>query len=295
VSGEAIGADTAYPEAGPASGQENRDPTALVDLHNHLVPGVDDGARTLEDVVDSVGRMSRVGIRRIITTPHLTGSLTLEPSELEERLDEVSAAWEEAAAAVGRNFPDVEFGRGHEIMLDVPDVTFEEPRVRLGGTSFALVEWPRLHIPPGTTQVLRRIRADGYRPIIAHPERYVGLDRELRLVAEWREAGAYLQVSYGSLNGQYGSDVRTTAYRLLRRGWAHYLASDFHGRPDRKIFKREAWDALTALGATESLRTLCITNPGRVFRDEEPLPVPGIPPERGLWNRVKDALGMGDR
>ncbi len=294
MSSEPTGPDATRPEAGSGSAGEHRDPTALADLHNHLVPGVDDGARTLEDVVDSVGRMSRVGIRRIITTPHLTGSLTLEPSELEDRLDEVTEAWEEAAAAVGRHFPDVEFRRGHEIMLDVPDVRFEEPRVRLGGTSFVLVEWPRLHLPPGTTQVLRRIRADGYRPVVAHPERYIGLDAELRIVAEWREAGAYLQVSYGSLEGHYGPDARTTAYRLLRRGWAHYLASDFHGRPDRKIFKREAWDALTALGATESLRTLCITNPGRVFRDEEPLPVPGIPPERSFWNRVKDALGMGE-
>jgi protein-tyrosine phosphatase len=267
----------------------------LADIHNHLVPGVDDGARTIGDVRDSVRRMTEEGIRRIITTPHLAGSLTLEPIALGERLDEVSEAWEEAAAVVGREFPDIEFLRGHEVMLDVPDVTFDDPRMRLGGTSFVLVEWPRLHIPPGTIQVLRRIRQDGYRPIVAHPERYIGMDPELDLVARWRDAGAFIQVNYGSLDGRYGSEARTTAFRLLRRGWVHYLSSDFHGRAERKLYKREAWDALTELGATESLTTLCVTNTGRVLQDEEPLPVPSLPPERGFWNKMRHVLRLGGR
>ncbi len=274
---------------------DDRDPAALTDIHSHLVPGVDDGARTVQEVLDSVERMVQAGIRRIVTTPHLVGSLCLDRAELTERLDEVSEAWDEAAAAVGRRFPEVEFRRGHEVMLDVPDVTFEDPRVRLDGTSFVLIEWPRLHLPPGTTQVLRRIREDGYRPIVAHPERYIGMDPALALAREWCEAGAYLQVNYGSLDGRFGSEARSTAFRLLRRGWVSYLASDFHGRPDRKLFKREAWDALTKLGASESLATLCITNPGRVFRDEDPLPVPLLPAERSFWNRMMDALRMGGR
>ncbi len=269
---------------------EERDPTALVDIHSHLVPGVDDGARTVEEVLDAVERMTREGIRKILTTPHLDGSLTADASMLAARLDEVSEAWERAAESIGQHFPEVEFRRGHEVMLDVPDVTFEDARMRLAGTSFVLVEWPRLHLPPATPQVIRRIRDDGYLPIVAHPERYVGFDPDLDLIREWREAGAYLQVSYGSLDGQFGSEAKRTAFRLLRRGWADYLASDFHARPDRKLFKREAWEALTKLGAGESLTSLCITNPGRILRDQQPLPVPLLPPEPSFWNRVKDLL-----
>jgi protein-tyrosine phosphatase len=269
---------------------DDRDPTALADIHSHLVPGVDDGARTVEDVIDAVQRMTREGIRKILTTPHLQGSLTTDRSAVGERLDELEEAWERGAEVIGQHFPEVEFRRGCEIMLDVPDVTFEDPRMRLAGTSFVLVEWPRLHLPPATAQVLRRIRDDGYLPIVAHPERYVGFDPALNLVREWREAGAYLQVSYGSLDGQFGGEARRIAFRLLRRGWVDYLASDFHGRPDRKLLKREAWSALTQLGAGESLINLCVSNPGRVFRGQQPLPVPLVPPESGFWTRVKDLL-----
>jgi protein-tyrosine phosphatase len=268
----------------------DRDLTALADLHNHLVPGVDDGARTLDDTVESVGRMTQEGFRRILTTPHLDGNLTLDRALLDERLSEVSAAFEEAAEAVAERFPDVEFRRGHEVMLDVPDVRFDDPRTRLNGSSFVLVEWPRLQLPPGTTPVLHRIRREGYRPIVAHPERYIGID--LTLARQWREVGAHLQVNYGSLVGRYGAEARAFAFRLLRRGWVDYFASDFHGRPERRIYRREAADKLAELGALETFARLAATNPARVFTDEAPLPVPILPAERGFWAKVREILNL---
>jgi len=269
------------------------DPTSLVDIHNHLVPGVDDGARDIQAVLDSIERMTRNGIRRVITTPHITGSLSLDPDRLERRLDEVSRAWDEAAHAIGQRFPEVEYRRGHEVLLDVPNVDLSDPRIRLAGTSFVLVEWPRLRLPPGTVPVLRRIVDAGYRPIVAHPERYHGMGVAINLAGQWREAGAYLQVNYGSLSGRYGSEARTVAYRLLRRGWTDYLASDFHGHARLKLYKKEVWEMLQELGAEEALNCLCCANPGRVLDDETPLPVPPLPAERGFWARLKGLLHTG--
>ncbi len=269
----------------------DRDPTAHADLHSHLVPGVDDGARTIEDTLDAVRRLTRDGVRKILTTPHLDGSLTLDADRLCARLDEVSVAFDRAAQAVGEAFPDVEFRRGHEVMLDVPDVDFSDPRIRLGGTRFILIEWPRLHIPPGTAQVLQRIVGEGYVPIVAHPGRYAGID--LNVAASWRAAGAYFQVNYGSIEGRYGAEARTFAFRLLRRGWVDYFSSDFHARPERAIYKREVWRRLTDLGGGDALDYLCMTNPGRVFRGEAPLPVPPLAAERGFWRRLKELLDTG--
>lgn len=266
----------------------DRDPTSFADFHSHLVPGVDDGARTLEEAVNAVERMTWAGIRKIITTPHIDGSLTLDPHALDERLSEVSVAFARTAEEVGRRFPEVEFKRGHEVMLDIPDVDFKDPRMRLAGTSFVLLEWPRLHLPPGTTQVLRRIREDGYLPIVAHPERYNGID--LTLAAQWRDVGAFLQVNYGSLDGRYGSEARVLALRLLRRGMVDYLASDFHGRSDKKLYKDEVTSFLKNLGGDDVMVHLCLTNPARIFREELPLPVPTLPAERGFWARVKKAM-----
>ncbi|HKJ02364.1 MAG TPA: CpsB/CapC family capsule biosynthesis tyrosine phosphatase [Longimicrobiales bacterium] len=270
----------------------DRDPTSFADFHSHLVPGVDDGARTVAEALDSVERMTQSGIRRIITTPHLDGSLTLNPDVLEERLSEVSRAFATVSEAVGRQFPEVEFRRGHEVMLDVPDVDVSDPRLRLAGTRFVLIEWPRLHLPPGTTQVLHRIHGEGYIPIVAHPERYIGID--LGLAERWRDAGAYLQINYGSLDGRYGADARAFGLRLLRRGMADYLASDFHGRADRKLYKDEAAAVLDQWGGGEALVYLCLTNPRRIFTDELPLQVPRLPVERGFWARVRQILNPGD-
>ena len=268
----------------------DRDLSSLADIHNHLVPGVDDGARTVDDVLEGVGRMVERGIRKIITTPHLDGSLSLESDRLEERLATVDEAFDRAAQAVGEQYPDVVFRRGHEVMLDVPDVRLDDPRMRLAGTSFVLVEWPRMHLPPGTPKVLERLVADGWRPIVAHPERYVG--STLEVLASWKEVGAYLQVNYGSLLSRYGTEARALAHRIIRRGWADYLASDFHGRPELRLYVEGARDRLEELGGREALVHLCLTNPARIFRDEPPLPVPALPVEQGFWAKVKEFLNV---
>jgi protein-tyrosine phosphatase len=273
----------------------DRDPGGFADIHSHLVPGVDDGARNLEDTLEAVGRMTKLGIRKILTTPHLNGSFTRNGEELEARLSEVDEAFDRAAIAVGANFPEVDFKRGHEVMLDIPDVDFSDPRVRLAGTSFVLIEWPRLRVPPGTTKVLERILSAGYRPIIAHPERYIGIDRKLAVIARWREAGAYLQVNHGSLSGRYGAAAKEIAAQLLRGGWAHYLASDFHAQSQAKIYFKEVWEQLEAMRAGESLTHLCLTNPSRLFKDEIPFPVAPLPPATGLWARVKGMMGQDPR
>ncbi len=83
--------------------------------------------------------------------------------------------------------------------------------------------------------MVKEIVERGYRPIIAHPERYVGMGEDLDVARQWREAGAYQQVNFGSLVGRYGARPQGTALRLLRRGWVDYLASDFNGHRKLKI------------------------------------------------------------
>lgn len=266
------------------------DTKSLVDIHNHLVPGVDDGARDMRAVTDSIERMTRVQVRRIVTTPHIQGSLTLVGSRLEARLAEVDEAFERAHSAIKEDFPEVEFRRGHEVLIDVPEVDLSDPRIRLAGTSFVLVEWPRLQIPPGTPRVVERIREQGYRPIIAHPERYAGMNRFISLAGRWREAGAYLQVNYGSLVGRYGSEAQMVAFQLLREGWADYMASDFHGHPSLKIYKREAWTEFEVRDAVPTAELLNRTNPSRLLEDLEPMPVPPLPADPSLMTRLRGML-----
>lgn len=267
------------------------EPERLADLHSHLVPGVDDGAKTIDDVVEGVDRMRARGVVTIATTPHLEGSLTLDPEGLARRMDEMDAAFEPARRAVAERFPELSFSRANEVALDHPEPDLSERRLRLGGGPFVLVEWARLHVPPGSRGALERLRAQGVEPLLAHPERYPSMGSFLQSAEEWKAAGAAFQVNYGSISGAYGPDAQQRALHLLARGWVDCLATDFHGRPSLRMFitpSRERFASAESETGTEdqAWKLLTWTNPSRILRGEAPLPVPPLEREETLWHRV---------
>ena len=245
------------------------------DFHSHLVPGVDDGSRTLEDALHSVDRMAGVGISRIITTPHFRAS-TIATPEFADIMAFLDRKWTEVRDAALADYPQLDFRRGLEVNLDVPDPDLSDPRLHLGGTPFVLVEWPRFQVPPRTPEVLARLVRAGFTPVIAHPERYFGIDEELRIVRAWKEAGAFLQGSYGSLVGQSGAEARARALRLLEEGLLDYLCTDFHGRPEYVLYLERGAEELLRRGGEGQLELLSKVNPVRLFRGKAPLPVPPL-------------------
>lgn len=263
----------------------------LTDLHSHLVPGVDDGARTLADALEGIDRLWKAGVRTVVTTPHLNGSLTRMPQDLEARLELVDSAWEELRAAVREACPELSLHRGHEVMLDVPDPMLSDPRIRLADTPYVLVEWPRLRVPPATLSVLSWLRDLGVRVILAHPERYHGLDSKGNLAGAWRQKGALLQVNYGSLVGRYGSGPRKMAMAFLERGWVDLLSTDFHGRPHLEHHIDEAREAMEVLGAEEQFDILARCNPALVLSGEEVEEVPPLLGRKDLLSRVRELFG----
>jgi len=266
---------------------------SIVDLHSHLVPGVDDGARSIADAMDGLGRMVEKGVGTIITTPHLDGSLTRDPNLLQERLAAVDAAFAELKDAASTAHPTLSLMRGHEVKLDIPDPDLSDPRIRLGNSNFILIEWPRLLIPPETPTILARLGAAGVRLLIAHPERYGGYDQELHLVAKWRKEGAFLQANFGSLIGRYGLAPRAIVFRLLERGWVDCLATDFHARPHLRLFSDAARQTFERLGAERAWEMLTQVNPELISRGEEPLPVPPVEGGCRLVDRVRSLFGAG--
>ena len=261
-----------------------------IDLHSHVVAGVDDGAPDRDASADSLRRMRGAGASRVVATPHLRGSLTETPELLEARLDEVTAAWQETVDLAREHADGLELLRGHEVLLDIPEPDLSDARLRMAGTSFVLVEWPRLTIPPGTERVLAWIRQQGWRPVVAHPERYSGIGRQMDLALRWRDAGAYLQVNFGSLVGRYGAEAGNAAWKLLQTGLASYLASDFHGRRRLEIHWAEASAALEARGANDLLDTLTRINPSLLLQDREPVPAPLLGSGPALLDRLRGIL-----
>jgi protein-tyrosine phosphatase len=262
-----------------------------VDLHSHLVPGVDDGARTVEDVLEGVERMRERGVDRIVTTPHVDGSLTLDPDTFAARMAEMDRAFEPAWEAVRTRWPELEFSRANEVALDHPEPDLSHAALRLGGGSFVLVEWPRMQVPPGAVRALERLREQGVELLVAHPERYRNLAAGVESLGAWREAGAFLQVNYGSLVGAYRPEVQARAWELLARGWVDCLATDFHGRSHLRLFMREGERQLREHGVAQGPEgqawdLLTRINPERILRGEPPLAVPAVPQGGTVWGRL---------
>lgn len=259
----------------------------FTDLHNHLVPAVDDGAQTEEEARDALGRMREDGITTIITTPHLDASLAFRAGLWEARLKALDTGWERLVDLVGRAFPEMAIHKGVELKLDTPEPDLDDERVRLAGGPFVLTEFPYMSVPPRSAAVIEGLRTNGAIPIIAHPERYGGMEGHLELAGAWRSAGAYLQVNAGSVVGRYGREARRVSLALLRRGWVDYLSSDYHARGPVSV--RDAHDALEEMGASrEALELLMEENPERVIRGEPPLPVPMMESKQGLWARITE-------
>lgn len=264
---------------------------ALVDIHNHLVPGVDDGARSLEQALDAICEMWEQGVRRITTTPHIDAEVISRPDRFAARIAEIDAAWELLARGASERFPELDLARGNEIMLDTPHFTPEDARVRLAGTHYVLVELPRQFIPAGSADLLYRLKVEGWTPVVAHPERYhAGPEGLLTLIESWRRAGALTIVNAGSITGGFGAEIRRTALELLRRGWVDMIGSDFHARPQRPLLLASCYDQLCAWGGEAQAALLLSTNPGRLMDGGELLDVPPLDVADGVWARIRRLL-----
>jgi len=271
-------------------GRERRTTPAapsVIDFHNHLVPGVDDGAATPDETRAAMATMYAQGVRCIITTPHFNASSSARPDEVAGWLAHLEPAWEQARR-IAAEFPGLRLERGVEAALDTPEPDFADPRLRLAGTDFVLVEFPFMQVPPNGKGALFQMKLRGWRPVVAHPERYSNARSDLSDVAEWRGMGAFVQVNSGSLLGRYGERPQRLAWRLLRRGYADYLSSDYHARGRCPVAEVRA--ELERRGGAIQARLLTEANPARLLAGEAPHPVAPLEAAAPLWARVMRRL-----
>lgn len=263
-------------------------PDLWVDFHNHVIPGVDDGAGDVEQARAALAAFGREGVDVVVATPHLNASIALRPEALERRMAELDAGWKRLREGLPQEWAH-RVERGAEVMLDVPEPDLSDPRFRLAGSRAVLVEFAYMRVPPRSAETMGALRATGFLPVLAHPERYRGLDTELRTVGRWLEAGAFLQVNAGSLLGRYGKGPERVARTLLERGWVHCLASDYHARGEPGV--AEARALLESWGGQDAAHQLFQGNPSRLLRNEACQAVEPLGPPEGWLSRLRRTLG----
>jgi protein-tyrosine phosphatase len=247
---------------------------SLVDLHSHLVPGVDDGTRTIAESIETLTGLRREGVRTVVTTPHLLLPHFTTDAAVQRELDRHRQAFDELAAACDGRSDLPELWLGQEIWA--PDASAVRRVVRRNDVGlpgrFLLVEFG-FDLQGNHHDVIREVTDAGRQIVIAHPERYHYLagPEPLEVMRRWQELGALLQVNVGSLNGYYegsspGSD--RLAWRMVAEGMVDVLATDHHGPRRRGVSPREALETLIARGELGLAQRAMADIPLRIVRDD---------------------------
>lgn len=245
-----------------------------VDIHCHLLPGVDDGVQDWEESLAALRVALAEKVSTVLLTPHIwPGKYPNRPEALKAVFEE----WRDRAAAAG-----MASHLGAEVYFS-PDLAARWKNgdlLPMGAAGrYLLVELPLLLMPQGVAQVFFDLRLAGVEPVLAHPERYPYAAQRLS-VLEPLAAAAPFQLTTHSVVGLFGSRVQKTALAMLEAGWASALASDAHGPDHRAPMFREAVRFVANRYGKEAARRLCIENPRRLLEGRDLLPVACLPPRK---------------
>ncbi|MGS2739011.1 tyrosine-protein phosphatase [Sinomicrobium sp. M5D2P17] len=192
-----------------------------VDIHSHLLPGIDDGARDLEDTKKLARGFTDLGITRIITTPHIIQGVWPNTSEIILRK-------KEEVLPIFKN-SNISFHAAAEYLMDE---SFRE-LVKKGDIlclkdNYVLVEMSYINPPISLFDILFDLQVAGYTPVLAHPERYMFYHENFEMYHKLKKAGCLLQLNLLSLTAYYGKEIHKVAAKLLKQGMLDFIGTDAH-------------------------------------------------------------------
>ncbi|MCF0056753.1 tyrosine-protein phosphatase [Dyadobacter sp. CY356] len=203
-----------------------------LDLHMHVLPGIDDGAQHMQDSLALIDSHYRAGIRTIIATPHIRIDFFKNTQE------SIHNAWTELTNVTKDQYPDLEIKYAAEYFADDYFLTLIEKREILPiSGNYVLVETSLRHDLPYFGDILKEMILQGYQPVVAHPERYQAWHQNPERYAEIYELGVIFQINLLSIGGAYGPTEQITAERLIQQGWIGALGSDLHRVSQYKYIK----------------------------------------------------------
>jgi protein-tyrosine phosphatase len=250
----------------------------LIDIHSHIVYGVDDGAKTIEDSVAMVRMAGEHGTTDIVATPHASPEYKFQPDAVRERLTEIEAA---TGGAV-RLHTGCDF---HLSFDNIQDAIANPRKYTIDHKNYLMVEFSDMLIFHNTAEIFERLMGAGMIPVITHPERNDLLRRRREQIAEWVEAGARVQVTGQSLTGRFGRRAEAFSRELLDHNLVHVIASDGHDLEHRPPRLDEAYGWLKTHYSEATAELLCKTNPGAALTGEAMRAAEGKPAVRG-WRRL---------
>lgn len=257
----------------------------MIDLHCHILPGIDDGAGD----IDVALRMARLavehGTRVLACTPHVFPSVyDNKGPDIIKRVAELQAI----LTAEGIPLRLVSGGDVH-VAPDLVAKLRSGEALSLNGSRYVLVEPPHHVMPPRMAEMFFDLLSVGYVPILTHPERMSWIEREYDVIEQLFASGVWMQITGGAITGTFGRRARHWSEKMLRDGMVHIVASDGHDPERRPPILKPAFEALSELVGAEEAENLVKVRPLGILRNLSPDSLPALPERKRVYEQAEEA------
>jgi protein-tyrosine phosphatase len=260
----------------------------MIDIHHHLLWGMDDGSSSVEQSVAMAKIAAEDGITHIVCSPHANSTYPFDPGAVAEKLAELQQSLDREAIPV-------KLGRAcdfHMSYENIQEAKLNPAKFSINGLGYVLVEIPDYGISRGLTEIFYQLQLSGLTPILTHPERNPTLQADIPRMMDWLRGGVLVQVTAGSVIGRMGRHAERMAHELLANRWVHFLATDAHNTTSRPPRMKEAFEAVAEKYGPDYAHLLCVSNPLAAFLGKplqpqlEPLNLYEDPDRKSWWQRL---------
>ena len=252
----------------------------MIDFHSHIIPEIDDGSRSIEETMLLIKQAKEAGFNGIISTSHyVSNQYEFEEGSRKQFIDIIKVGAENLGL-------DIDIYLGSEIYAsyDIVELLKEGKASTINGTNYVLFELPMQHELPNLKNIIYTLLGSGYKPIIAHPERYQYVKEDPNWLIDYIELGVLFQANYASIIGTYGKEAQRTVKLLLKNNMIHFLGSDVHRANTIYTKMPEILSELKKILDRIQLKKLTTINPSLVLENQ---PIYTEIPKRikkGFWS-----------
>jgi protein-tyrosine phosphatase len=236
--------------------------SSFIDIHSHILPGLDDGPETLDESIEMARVAFKSGITKIIATPHHNDYHQPSKEEIFNVLDTVNCELKKKNIEVA-----IYSGNELRIAPELPEKLSNQDALPLANSRYVLVEFPFNNIPLYAADVLGTLLGDGWKPILAHCERIYDVQQKPGLLSNYVNMGCLIQINSNSLTGALGRTSQKTALELLRLGYADIMASDAHSAYNRVPDFSEALKIVSKTVGKEKAEAMVSETPAIIFEN----------------------------
>jgi protein-tyrosine phosphatase len=246
----------------------------MVDIHCHILPGLDDGADSIETSLAMAEMAIEDGITHVVATPHSNGEFRYDPDLIRQRRDELQERLGgRLTLTTGCDF--------HLSFENMQELRANPAKYAINQKNYLLVEFADFSIPPNADETLHQIQLLGLSPIITHPERNRLIRSKPEQLRTWLRHGSYVQITAQSLLGGFGEGTKRQVEEWLDQEMVHFFATDAHNTGKRPMRLRAAYEAIAAKRGEDLAKALFVENPMAAL-EGRPLPYEPEPPEAAV-------------